>query len=60
MSQIIITNIRTKIIKMRTNNNYSNQIGIKNSKTLLPLIVKILITQSKTTNIYVKRKINYS
>ena len=37
---------------MRTNNNNSNQIGSKNSKTKLPLIVKILITHLKNINIY--------
>ena len=38
---------------MRTNNNKnSNQIGSKNSKTLLPLTVKILITHLNNNNIY--------
>ena len=45
---------------MRTNNNNSNQIVSKNSKTLLPLLVKILITHLNNNNIYVKSKINYS
>ena len=37
---------------MRTNNNNSNQISSKNNKTLLPLIVKKLITHLKHINIY--------
>ena len=45
---------------MRTNNNNSNQISSKNNKTLLPGIVKILITHLKNINIYVKSKLNYS
>ena len=44
--------MRTKIKKMRTNNNNSNQISSKNNKTLLPGIVKILITHLKNSNIY--------
>ena len=37
---------------MGTNNNHSIQIRRKNNKTLLPLIVKILITHLKNNNIY--------
>ena len=37
---------------MGTNNNNSNQISSKNNKTLLPRIVKILITHLKNINIY--------
>ena len=38
---------------MRTNYNNSNQINSKKNKTLLPLLVKILVTQSKNINIYI-------
>ena len=45
---------------MRTNNNNSNRINSKKNKKLLPLLVKILLTQSKHINIYINRKLNYS
>ena len=39
---------------MRTKeNNNSNQISSKKNKTLLPLIVKILVTQSTNINTYI-------
>ena len=38
---------------MRTNNNNSNRINSKKNKTLLPILFKILVTQSKNTNIYI-------
>ena len=45
---------------MRTNNSNSNRINSKKNKTLLPLLVKILETQSKNINLYIYTKINYS
>ena len=45
---------------MRTNNNNSNRINSKKYKTLLPLLVKILVTQSKNIKIYINIKLNYS
>ena len=45
---------------MRTNNNNSSRINSKKNKTLLPLLVKILVTQSKNINTYINRKLNYS
>ena len=50
--QLIITNIK----KMRTNNNNSNRINSKKNKTLLPLLVKILVTQTKNINIYILKE----
>ena len=38
---------------MRTNNNNSSRINSKKNKILLPLLVKILVTQSKNINIYI-------
>ena len=38
---------------MRTNNNNSNRINSTKNKILLPLLVKILVTQSKNINIYI-------
>ena len=37
---------------MRTNNDNSNRINSKKNKTLLPLLVKILITHLNNNNIY--------
>ena len=45
---------------MRTNNNNSNRTNSKKYKTLLPLLVKILVTQSKNIKIYINIKLNYS
>ena len=45
---------------MRTNNNNSSRINSKKNKILLPLRVKILVTQSKNINTYINRKLNYS
>ena len=45
---------------MRTNNNNSNRINSKKNKTLLPLLVKLLVTQSKNIKIYINIKLNYS
>ena len=45
---------------MRKNNNNSNRINSKKYKTLLPLLVKILVTQSKNIKIYINIKLNYS
>ena len=45
---------------MRTNNNNSNRMNSKKNKTLLPLLVTILVTQSKHIKIYINRKLNYS